>query len=235
MKKILKIDQSLVFSYLTLRKAIGFLGIALPFAVSLGALLIFRTGIQSSISSYYYTGTRDVLVGSLWAIGFFLLSYKGYERIDSIAGKLGCVFALGTALFPTAPDLNPSSSATVIGYFHQGFAGLFFFTLIYYSLFLFTKTRPHGHPTRRKLQRNLVYRVCGITMAVCILLMTIYTFLPKSTSSSLEGFHPIFWLETTAILAFGISWITKGEAILADDAKESATESQRQRVEDFDE
>ena len=89
MKKTLKIDHSLVFSYLTLRKAIGFLGIALPFAVSLGALLLFRTGIQSSISSYYYTGTRDVLVGSLWAIGFFLLSYKGYERIDSIAGKLG--------------------------------------------------------------------------------------------------------------------------------------------------
>jgi hypothetical protein len=115
MKKEIKLDDSLVFSYLTLRKAIGWLGCALPFTVSLGALFIFRTGIQSSISNYYYTGTRDVLVGTLWAIGFFLLSYKGYQRIDTIAGRLGCVFALGTALFPTAPEVNPSSSATVIG------------------------------------------------------------------------------------------------------------------------
>jgi hypothetical protein len=218
MKKNPVTDQNLVFSYLTLRKAIGFLGCALPFAVSLGAWIIFRTGMQSSVSNYYYTGTRNVLVGALWAIGFFLLSYRGYERIDNIAGILGCVFALGTALFPTAPEIDPSSRATLIGYFHQGFAGLFFFTLIYYSLFLFTKTKPHVRPARRKLQRNVVYRVCGITMAVCILLMTIYTFLPDAASAPLKRFYPIFWLETIAILSFGLSWLTKGQAILQDEA-----------------
>jgi hypothetical protein len=216
MKKDPVTDQSLVFSYLALRKAIGFLGCALPFAVSLGAWLLFRTGIQISISNYYYTGTRNVLVGALWAIGFFLLSYRGYERKDAIAGILGCVFALGTALFPTAPEIDPTPHATLIGYFHQGFAGLFFFTLIYYSLFLFTKTHPRGRPTRRKLQRNLVYRVCGIAMAVCILLMTIYTFLPDAAAAPLKRYHPIFWLETIAILSFGVSWLTKGQAILQD-------------------
>jgi hypothetical protein len=216
MKKDPATDQSLVFSYLALRKAIGFLGCALPFAVSLGAWLLFRTGMQISISNYYYTGTRNVLVGALWAIGFFLLSYRGYERKDHVAGILGCVFALGTALCPTAPEIDPSPRAVLIGYFHQGFAGLFFFTLIYYSLFLFTKTRPQGRPTRRKLQRNLVYRVCGIAMAVCILLMTIYTFLPETASASLKPYHPIFWLETIAILSFGVSWLTKGQAILQD-------------------
>jgi len=213
-------DESLVISYLTLRKAIGFLGISLPFTVSLGAWLIFRTGMQSSISNYYYTGTRDVLVGTLWAIGFFLFSYRGYERIDRVAGILGCVFALGTALFPTAPEIDPSNTAKWIGYIHQGCAGLFFFTLIFFSLFLFTKTKPHGTPTRRKLQRNLVYRVCGIAMAVCILLMTFYTFLPEAATASLKAYHPIFWLETIAILAFGVSWIVKGEAILKDEEKE---------------
>jgi len=220
MKKELETYQSLVFSYLTLRKAIGFLGIALPFAVSLGALILFRTRIQSSISSYYYTGTRDVLVGALWAIGFFLLSYRGYEPVDNITGNLGCVFALGVALFPTAPDLNPSTTARLIGYFHMAFAGLFFLTLIFFSLFLFTKTKPHVQPTRRKLQRNILYRVCGVAMATCILLMTIYTFLPDAAAASLECYHPIFWLETIAILSFGISWLTKGEGILKDEVKE---------------
>ncbi len=57
-------------------------------------------------------------------------------------------------------------------------------------------------------------------MAVCILLMTIYTFLPEPVSASLKSYHPIFWLETTAILSFGVSWLTKGEAILKDQVKE---------------
>ncbi len=215
--KELETEKSLVFSYLALRKAIGFLGIALPFTVSLGALIFFQTGIRSSVSSYYYTGMRDVLVGALWAIGFFLLSYRGYERADDIAGNLACVFAVGTAVFPTAPDTNTSAVATWIGYIHYLFAALFFLTLIYFSLFLFTKTNPSRLPTRRKLQRNRVYRVCGYAMAVCILLIPIYSFLPAREVLPLKAYNPVFWLETIAIVTFGISWLTKGEAILKDE------------------
>src|SRR3989304_3888454 len=132
-------ERSLIISYLTLRKTIGLLGTALPFVLSLGALILFQTGIQSSISSYYHTDMRDVFVGTLCVIGVFLLSYKGYERTDDIAGDLGCVFAVGVALFPTAPDSTASSVDRLIGYVHHAFAALFFLTLIYFSLFLFTK------------------------------------------------------------------------------------------------
>jgi hypothetical protein len=45
---------------------------------------------------------RGVLAGSLWAIGIFLMSYRGYQKRDEMAGRLACVFALGVALFPTA-------------------------------------------------------------------------------------------------------------------------------------
>ena len=69
--------NSLVFSYLEHRKTIGILGIALPFVLLLGALIIYQTGLQTSISSYYYTGMRDVLVGTLVAYGIFLFSYTG--------------------------------------------------------------------------------------------------------------------------------------------------------------
>ncbi len=213
-------EKSLIFSYLALRKAVGFLGAALPFAVSLGALLIFRTGIQSSISSYYWTGMRDVLVGILWAIGFFLLSYRGYARADAIAGRLGCIFAVGISLFPTAPDGSPSSVARVVGTMHLIFAALFFFTLVYFSYFLFTKTDPTKPPTRRKLQRNVIYKACGIVMFVCILLIGVYHFLPPPAAALFKPYDPIFWLETIAIFAFGISWLTKGETILKDQAGE---------------
>jgi len=210
-------NESLVMSYLTLRKVIGFMGVGLPFVVSIGAILLFNTGIQRSISAYYYTGMRDVFVGILWAIGFFLLSYNGYAQVDNIAGNLGCVFAIGVAIFPMAPEVGPSEPARLIGIAHFAFAALFFLTLIYFSYFLFTRTDPNVTPTPRKLQRNNVYRGCAAVMGLCIILITIFFFLPLQTQISLDSLKPVYWLEATAIVAFGLSWLTKGEAILGDD------------------
>ena len=70
--------------------------------------------------------------------------------------------------------------------------------------------------TERKIQRNRVYRTCGAVMVGCILLMGIYH-LAGGDETSLANLNPIYWLEAIAILAFGISWLTKGEAILADE------------------
>ena len=173
-------DNSLAFSYLSLRKTIGLLGIALPFVLSLGALLLFQTGIQSSLSSYYHTGMGDVFVGTLCVIGVFLLSYKGYERADDIAGDLACLFAVGVALFPVAPDDAATGGARFSGYVHLACAGLFFSTLTYFSLVLFTKTDSSKPPTRKKTQRNKVYKACGYTMAGCVVLLVIYSLLPDA-------------------------------------------------------
>ncbi|MCH8054878.1 MAG: DUF998 domain-containing protein [Deltaproteobacteria bacterium] len=218
MNERLKSENALVFSYLTLRKAIGLLGTSFPFVLLLGGVIFFQTEIQNSISSYYHTGMGDVFVGTLCVIGFFLLSYKGYERADDIAGDWGCIFAVGMALFPTTPDNPASGDARFIGYIHFAFAALFFLTLIYFSLFLFTKTDQSRPPTKRKLQRNKVYKVCGYTMSLCIAIIFIYYLLPDKAVLHIEVYKPVFWLEAIAVVAFGISWLTKGEAILKDEA-----------------
>jgi len=212
-------ERSLIFSYLQLRTVIGLLGIALPFVLAFGALLLFGAGIQTSISSYYHTGMRDVLVGTLFAVGFFLLSYRGYDRRDNIAGNLACLFAVGVALFPTAPDGAVTNAARVIGQVHTASAALLFLTLAYFSLFLFTQTDPNKTPSKRKLQRNRVYKACGYVIGVCILLIATYYFLPDEVASRLGGYRPVYWLETLALLAFGFSWFTKGEAILKDEGE----------------
>ena len=216
MNERLERENALVFSYLTLRKTIGLLGISFPFVLYLGAVMFFQTGIQNSISNYYHTGMGDVFVGTLCAIGFFLLSYKGYERADNVAGVLGCIFAVGVALFPITPENPASGDARFIGYVHFAFAALFFLTLIYFSLFLFTKTDPSLQTTGRKLQRNKVYKICGYTMSLCIVLVVIYYLLPDAVASPIKVYKPVFWLEAIAVVAFGISWLTKGEAILKD-------------------
>ena len=206
--------DTLVISYLTLRRAVGIIGVALPFTLVLGKWLFQGWGIQSSISAYYYTGMRDVFVGSLCAIGVFLLSYRGYEPTDDLAGNLACAFVVGVALAPTAPESGATLLQVWTGYAHLLFASAFFLTLAYFSLVLFRKTNPAKRMTDRKVQRNAVYSACGYTILVCVGLIVVDTvFLRRAALQSLD---PVFWLESIAVIAFGVSWLTKGEAILAD-------------------
>ena len=209
--------SSLVVSYLLLRKAVGYLGIALPFVLAFGGMLLYGTGLQRSISSYYHTGMRDVFVGILCAIAVFLMSYKGYERKDELAGDLACIFAVGVALFPTTPDVDASSRDKLVGSLHFLFATSFLLTLAYFSLFLFTKTDPTKPPTRKKLQRNVVYKFCGSAILVAIALIVVVTRVPDRAAAAVKTLNPVFWLESIAVVAFGVSWLTKGEAILKDE------------------
>ena len=209
-------NTTLVFSYLTLRKVIGLLGLALPFVLSFGAFAVFQQALQSSISYYYWTGMRDVFVGTLFAIGFFLLSYQGYERADNIAGNLACLFAVGVALFPTMQSDGAAGLPRALSIVHFICAAAFFGTLIYFCLVLFTKTKKRGRPTRQKLIRNRIYRGCGYLMAACILLTFVF-FLVPPVYAALAPYSPVYWLEAIAIIAFGVSWLVKGEAILKDD------------------
>jgi len=111
-----------------------------------------------------------------------------------------------------APE-GANSRQKLIGTVHWSLAALFFLTLADFSLFLFTKTG--GNPTPRKRQRNIVYRACGWTILAAILLIFIVTH--TSAGNAVDSLEPIFWLESLAVVAFGVSWLTKGETILKDE------------------
>jgi hypothetical protein len=204
----------MVFEYLTLRKAVGIIGVGLPFALAFGKIILQGSGLQPSISGYYYTDMRNVFVGSLCAIGVFLMSCRGYDHRDEIAGALASAFALGVALFPTTPYTDATSRARCIGILHLTFAALLFFTFAYFCLALFTETSPDKNPTPRKLQRNIVYRACGCTILACLLLLAIVA-IPQ-VNAEVEHLTPVFWLESIAVVSFGLAWLTKGETILKD-------------------
>lgn len=199
----------LVISYLTLRRAIGVLGVSLPILVAVGCVVIGScSGVQPSISDYYATEMRDVFVGVLFAIAWFFFSYRGYERRDDVAGDAACVLAMAVALFPTS---SPNAAVRVV---HFASAALLFSVLAYFSLALFTKSEPGVPPTPEKRMRNRVYRTCGYVMIACIVLAAVYGAFLQGTA--LSRLRPVFWLETFALWAFGISWVTKGEMLLKD-------------------
>jgi hypothetical protein len=192
-----------IISYLTLRKLIGVIGIALPILLALGGFIFTQSFVlENSISSYYYTPMRDVFVGVLFVLGFFLLSYKGYQAIDNVAGSLGFVFALGVALFPA------HSGNTIVVTLHFVSAALLFCVFIFFSLFLFTKTHKEKDQTEEKKQRNTIYKICGTLMLICLILIALSFIL--QTADQRNAYKLIFWLESVALWAFGVSWLVKG-------------------------
>ena len=90
-------QSTLVHSYLFLRRAIGLIGLALPFVLVLGKQLVQGGDVAGSLSSYYYTDLRDVLVGAMCAVGVFLLAYYGHDYVDNIASTVAGLGAIGLA------------------------------------------------------------------------------------------------------------------------------------------
>jgi hypothetical protein len=200
--------EDALVSYLTLRRVVGALGVGLPVILAVwGFARCACFEIQPSISDYYGLRTRDAFVGILFAIAWFLFAYRGYDRRDDLAGDLACLFAIGVALFP-------NSGAAWEAVVHFGSAVALFLVLSYFALFLFTKTG--GVPTPEKRMRNRIYRTCGVSILVCIVLIGVYYW--RFRDSVLAGLKPVFWLESLALWAFGISWFVKGETILKDAA-----------------
>lgn len=211
-----------VISFLTLRKSIGFMGILLPAVLLLGNFLIGKCWqVQNSISHYYYTIMGDVFVGTLCAVAVFLMAYKGYSRADNIATNLAGCFALLVPFFATNGAPNSLCAVRFLpdaawrSILHYVSAALFFLTLAYISLFLFTKSE--GKKTVRKIVRNRVYVVCGITMIAALVLIFAVKVFP-ALGLVLAPYHPVFWLEWLALAAFGTSWLVKGKVLLADKA-----------------
>lgn len=197
-------SRDAVLSYTGLRRAVGAIGLALPSVLVIGNLLLTGEGLRSSLSSYYYTGMRDVFVGSLCAIGVFLFCYR-YERPDDLLANATGVAAIGVALFPTRPEGPVSTTQVVIGWLHLTFAAAFFALLAWFCLVLFT--RDDGAPTRRKSLRNSIYRACGIAILACMGLAVV---------TGALGIDALFWLESLAVLAFGLAWFVKGDTVLRD-------------------
>jgi hypothetical protein len=204
----------IVLSYLALRKAVGGVALALPFALAIPCWFLQNHAIESSISSYYYTEMRNLFVGSLCAISMFMLCARGYDIKDEIAGLFSSLCALGVAFFPTTPDFYSTPHQRDIGTVHYVFAALLFSTLAYFCLVLFKMTAANKTMTPQKIQRNRIYTVCGYVIIASILLMVILKYFHVSHLVGNVG--PVFCFESTALIAFGVAWLIKGETFLKD-------------------
>jgi heme A synthase len=226
-------NRSIVISYLSLRRLIGILGILLPFICVLGGLLISDLPIGSSISSYYHTNMRDLFVGILVGVALFLLTYKGYERIDNIVTAMSGLAALGVAIFPSRYDLVSTEplgifqiTPTISNMIHLVCAFTFFILLAINSIFLFTLTKSKDIPkTRNKKIRNYIYIGCGVIILLSLAILLIRTL---TGAGAVENSKTLLIFETIMLLAFGTSWLVKGKALFKDKPKKTLKTRARQ-------
>jgi hypothetical protein len=187
-------------TYLALRRAVGLIGILMPFTLMLGNFFIFKGEIVlRSISRYYHSDMRNVFIAALCAMALFLFFYSGYGRRDRWAGVLAGILTLGVVFFPTTLE-GPTD---LIGRLHYTCAALLFLLLAWISLFHFPRKRSgSGKHVTDKIQV-----ICGLLMVACVIAIALYyAFIRVDGSETCF----VFVAETVALVAFGVSWLTEG-------------------------
>ncbi|MCK4712250.1 MAG: hypothetical protein KAT26_05155 [Marinosulfonomonas sp.] len=213
-------SHDFVLSYHRVRRALGILGVLLPLMLIIGGLLS-NSKLEPSISDYYHTTLRDIFVGCLFAIGIFLVSYKGYKRgegewiSDDWVATLAGICAFGMALFPNESQIIVTVSQEAVGLnisplFHYTSALTFFTCLAVFCYVKFPKT---AKPYRRQ-----IYIWCGHIIVASTLLIAITSYFKINGSPEIKAlvvdWKIVFWVEAIGIWAFAFSWLTKGKADL---------------------
>jgi hypothetical protein len=204
-----------VQSYLIMRLVVGGLGFALPFAL----VFIDAWGFdgdpfpRDSLSDYYYSGVRELFVGTLSAIGVFLVTYKVADRtLDNTLSVVAGVFAAVVALCPTE---RPSDAVTLtplqerwsegfVGGIHYFAATVFIVSLGFISYLYGDREgkRPASGKRSPAFWRRFHW-ACAGAIGVAVVWIAITELAGGPRTSLLIG-------EAVAVWAFGVSWFWKG-------------------------
>lgn len=218
-----KDKNELVLSFIAVRRFVGIIGVLLPFLLILYSLMIDGSGPKRTISSYFYSGGREILVGSLFGLGVFLYAYKGFSKdtrqpSDKLISRAAAICAIGIAFFPMSfansdatvkpvPTWMQSIFGEGLCYALHGASALIFFAcLATFCLVNFQRHKPGSEPDPEKKVRNGIFTFLG-----CVIILATIGFLLGSFLQFDSAF--VFWMESIAVWAFGISWLIKGEAM----------------------
>lgn len=205
-----------VRSYLIMRVFVGALGVALPFALVLFDGLVFSGDPfpRDSLSAYYYSGVRELFVGTLSAIGVFLITYKVADRsLDNTLSVLAGMAALVVALFPTGlpthvtqlTPLQDRLGEAAVEAIH--FTAAFVFIVSLGVICFFFGLREGARTPRQGKRSPAFWRryhwSCAAAIGAAFLWIVVTESVGSPSNSLLIG-------ETASVLAFGASWFMKG-------------------------
>ena len=201
-------------SYSNLRTGIAVLAILFPLVLWLGGKLI-GIELRDSMSAYYLEidgkTMRDWFVGILWAIGVFLILYKGWERNkggglnENWALNLAGLCAIGVAMFPTTLAVTPEEKKEIT--LHGTFAVSLFLFMAYVCIFRARDTLDELNDGKLRKRFKRIYRVLGIAMVVT----------PITAWCFAVVFHGLekytFYIEWFGVWVFAFYWLVKSSEL----------------------
>jgi len=196
-----------VINYKRMRLVIGLIAFLMPIAVW---LLSGYPGL-SSISISYWTNSQDIFVGSLFAVGFFMMAYNGSgrcERLEKWLSRAACLFAIGIALFPTR-DFNHQIACAPkwILYISHNKPHVIHYTAaisLFICLFLMLIFFSFRASRKGKNGRSMTY--LGFSLGMAIGMPALYYILDKC----LDRYDALFYVEWLGLGLFGAGWFIAG-------------------------
>lgn len=211
--------QPELIHYLWVRRSIGIMGILFPFVLVFGNnLLCSDNHWLESISAYFHTKMQTFFVGVLSVIGILLYTYRGPKGEDSALANWASLFAFGVAFFPTQlPQIKSACFAGLdydLYYLHLASTIGLFSCFAYFANVVFNKPDEHGFVSEDRKMQMPWFKTSGYIIIACMLGIALGWVLTSIFKISIP-FPLTFILEWIALVAFGITWVIKGDWIIS--------------------
>lgn len=181
----------------TIKLIVGIIALSLATLTSIFA----ETAISSISASYYEQGwSQTIFIGFLFAIAAYLMAYNGISKTEMVLSKVASVAALGVALFPC----ECGSHVALVPYVHGLSAAVLFLILAFFCREFYKRAYTKGYT--EALRRARIYVMCGVLIIVSIVAIALDNFSNGALTQKIPRF--VFYGETMALVAFGISWLT---------------------------
>lgn len=203
-------------AFFRLRIAFGLLGVLLPLLLA-AAGLIADGRVQPTISDFFHTTQRDLLVGGLVAIGTFLAVHRGIKRYrgrwispDLIAIVAGLA-AIGVAFFPNESDTVTTFTQHALGLdvspaFHYLSAVLLYLMMSFTCFFVYAPDAGERWEKRFYLVSGAIIWCTGWGVMI---LSNIKNGGDGWLAQFIQNNNIVYWDESLGVWAFSISWILK--------------------------
>lgn len=196
-------EQHIYDSYFNLRTGITLLTVLLPLVLLIWGYTV-EGDLRESMSHYYLDingrSMRDWFVGSLWAIGVFLILYKGWERKEcgalneNWALNLAGLSAIGVAIFPTQPE-----SISI----HGICAVSLFLLMAYVCRYRALDTLSELSDKKLRIRFKKIYMGLGALMLATPIIAWCLAF-------AFQGLQQYkFWIEAIGVWFFALYWTVK--------------------------
>lgn len=217
-----ELEDHVFSAYFSLRAGAILATVLLPIVLGFGGMLRGTVpAVLSSLSDYYWSGDallRDWFVGTLFAVGVFLVAYKGFSPLENYALNVAGVSAWLTALNPCA--CGDRSRVTIHGFT----AVLFFLTMAFVCFACAPETLEltNNETIKRRFTRR--YRALSAALVAspaAAVLINLFPGMPKGWT---------FTFETFGLFVFATYWGVKSYEFKLTNAEKQALQGRLARI-----